>query len=57
MTKIYKITNNGKKTWVVEFQDYTIKKTVTFVLDAIDGTILNKTENNLPVRICGDSQN
>lgn len=57
MTKIYKIVNNDKKTWVVEFLDYNIKKTVTYILDAIDGTIINKIENNLPERICGDSKN
>jgi hypothetical protein len=57
MTNIYKIINNDKKTWVVEFLDYNIKKTVTYILDAIDGTIINKIESNLPVKICSDSKN
>jgi hypothetical protein len=57
MTKIYKIVNKDKKTWVVEYLDYNIKKTVTYVLDANDGTIINKIENNLPERICGNSKN
>ena len=57
MTRIYKITNNDKKTWVIEFQNQKIRKTVTYLLDAENGTILNKIVDNLPVKICKEPTN
>jgi hypothetical protein len=53
MTKVYKITNNNIKTWVIIYEDNNIKKVVTYILDASNGNTLNRLEENLPVFIHG----
>jgi CarboxypepD_reg-like domain len=53
ITKVYKITNNNIKTWVISYEDIKIGKIVTYILNATDGKIINRLEENLPVFIEG----
>lgn len=46
--QISKNTINNVKTWVISFPDIRIKKNVTYVLNGLDGAIINQYEENLP---------
>ena len=46
--QISKNTIKNTRTWIISFPDTRIKKNVIYVLNGLDGSILNKYEENLP---------